>query len=178
MKIVKTDIGKMVKNAKNQQKQEAVRGKRKLEEAKKQKNPEEIGEMIGKGNEDAGKIIKTENMIAEFENLHMSAVSNKTIMKIARKDDGKMVKNAKNLQKQEVEQDKRKLEEAKKQKNLEEIREMIVKGNEDAGKMFMTENMIAMFKNLHMSAVSNKTIVKIGKKDNGKMVKNAKNQQK
>ena len=82
VKITRKDNGKMVKNAKNQQKQGTVRGKRKLEEAKKQKNPEEIGEMTGKGKEDASKMIKTENMIAVFENLHVSPVSNRTIVMI------------------------------------------------------------------------------------------------
>ena len=39
-----------------------------------QKNMEKIGEMIGKGDEDAGNMINTENMIAMFENLRTSAV--------------------------------------------------------------------------------------------------------
>ena len=100
-------------------------------------------------------------MVTVFKDLHMPSAYNKTIMKIARNDDGMMVKNTKNQQ----EQCKRKLEEAKKQQNLEEIGEMIGKGDEDASKMIKTENMIAVFENLHISAMYNRTIVKIAKKD-------------
>ena len=98
-------------------------------------------------------MLKTENTVAVFKDLQVPAMYNKTIVNIARKDKGKMVKNAKNQQKQEAQQGKRKLEEAKTQKNMEKIGEMIGKGDEDAGNMIKTENMIAMFENLHTSAV-------------------------
>ena len=126
VKISKKDAGMVVKTAKNQQKNEAE-GKGKLKEAKKQKNPEQIIEMTGKGGEDAGKMIKTLYVLTVVKNLYnivmltkvlhghtvyLDAVYNKTIVKISKKDAGKMVKNAKNQQKQEAEQDKRKLEEA------------------------------------------------------------------
>ena len=125
VKISKKDAGMVVKTAKNQQKNEAE-GKGKLKEAKKQKNPEQIIEMTGKGGEDVGKMIKTLYVLTVVKNLYnivmltkvlhghavyLDAVYNKTIVKISKKDAGNMVKNAKNQQKQEAEQDKRKLEE-------------------------------------------------------------------